>query len=289
MKRALVAATLAAACGKGSGSEVLGNLQDPRELVVDESGVYVADGDQLVRWADGKRTSVFEGMRVGNIAVDPEAIYFVVDDQAKHQAELRRIPKQGGAVTVLATDWPLQDIQVDGKYVYWQSGELRRIAKSGGTRETIVRADSVDLSSDLAFDDRYVYFVGKDSVDRVPKDGGQVEVLATEARAAARPTIHDDVVWWTEDDWKHLKRLKLGGSVETIALDPGAFIAGLAWSNGMLVLDSTNKKLLRVDAAGKATTVRTFETSPSKLAVFGDATYVSFDKVAGTPAQVRRF
>src|SRR6185312_16000626 len=45
MRRALVVAIFVAAtaCGRGGGGDVLGNLKEPKEIVADDSGVYVAD------------------------------------------------------------------------------------------------------------------------------------------------------------------------------------------------------------------------------------------------------
>lgn len=293
MQRIVILGLVLAGCGRGSGgsSDVLGNLKEPNDVIADASGVYVADGDRLVRWNDGERTTLFHGARVDNLAVDDDAVYYVTYDETKMQAQIRRVAKQGGAATVLATDWPLVDVEVDGGFVYWSSLGIHRVAKTGGTPETIVPAESVALGSDLALADHHVYFLGKDAIARVSDAGGPVEALfPTDADHAAGPIVHDGVVWWTEHDWKALKRAKVGGAFETIALTPSAFVAGLAWSErGMLVLDSTGRRLVRVDAAGKVTLLQHFDRTPRKLAAFGDAVYVGFDRTDAASASIRRY
>lgn len=281
MQRIVIFAAVLAACGRSAGGrgDVLGNLHEPNDLVADGSAVYVADGDRLVRWSGGTPTTLFHGARVDNLAVDDDAVYYVSYDQDKMVATIRRVSKQGGAATVLATDWPLVDVQVDGDFVYWSSLGIHRVAKTGGAPQTIVPAEAVALGSDVALADHRVYFLGTAAIARVPEAGGPVETLfATDADHAAGPIVHDGVVWWTEHDWTALKRAKVGGAVETIALTPHAFVAGLAWSErGMLVIDSTARDLSRVDASGKLTLLQHFDQSPKKLAAFGGAIYVGFE------------
>ena len=203
---------------------------------------------------------------------------------------IRRMPKPSGQATVLATDWPLVDLQLDGDHLYWNSGEIHRMPKSGGPVETIVAAAEVQLSSDLAFDAEHVYFIGAQSIARAPKAGGPVQALfAAETGHAANPMVHDGVVWWTENDWKVLKRAELGGEVETVDLGRDAFVGGMAWSDGLLVLDAINRRLLRVDSTGKAATVKQFDARPGRLAVFGKAVYVTIDRADSTPGSVRRY
>jgi hypothetical protein len=127
---------------------------------------------------------------------------------------VRRVRKEGGAPTedFAAHEPGLDDLALDGAYVYWTNVDaVRRAPKSGGAALTVYRGDVV---SGLAVDDQSVFTTtrplssagepGEARIVRIPKDGRAPPV---EARAG---------VWGTSVDRVYLA---IGAATLFVAVD----------------------------------------------------------------------
>jgi hypothetical protein len=114
------------------------------------------------------------------------AVYAAAQDvstPAANRGVIARVAKGGGTPTALITTAGLpNDIVVDDEAVYWTEeapfgtfgeGHIARAALDGTNVQMLAMVDA----SALALDADYVYFL-TDSLNRIPKRGGAIEVLA---------------------------------------------------------------------------------------------------------------
>ena len=204
---------------------------DPYQLAADDTHVYFADwhDDKIKRIpvAGGAPTVVTSGSSLilhRGLALDSTHVYW------GDHAGIRRLPKAGGAVQVLAADTQSVKLAVDGTHVYWSvwgsgTGQVRRVAKTGGAIQNVVTGR--DDPYGLALDATTVYFteLGTGQVYRVGKDGtGLTAYVAADISPYMAETIavNDTHVFWTDTTGTHTGRvrrvLKGGGTVENLAL-----------------------------------------------------------------------
>lgn len=170
--------------GARTAETMVGQLVVPRLLVQDETSLYwvVADGSLLALAKEGEttaRTLANVGPSVVSLAADPGsggAIYLASN------AEIRRVPKAGGAPETVATTSPRPAaLAVDDANVFVMAYDpdalevgIVRVAKGGGAPVQIAGAgpDTTDLYA-IALDRDAVFWDEGDNVFRsAPKSSG---------------------------------------------------------------------------------------------------------------------
>ena len=161
------------------------------EMALDATHLYwVTDGifGPSEVWRADRATAqrehlVTSDLRVYALAIDETHVYF--GETAGETGNVIRVPKAGGATqtVVAAADNPIS-IAVDETHVYFPrafspDGMVLRAPKEGGVPELVV-AD-VDNPWDFAVDETHLYVSeqNRGRVIRVPKTGGDAEVLAS--------------------------------------------------------------------------------------------------------------
>ncbi len=124
---------------------------------------------------------------VGGFAIDDDAIFYVhLEGDA---GAIRRVPKDGGAPTVLSEaqvalaggySGAAPGITVDDAYVYWMSGSLdgfiARVPKTGG--DTDIVATGVTQGQDVIVDSAQLYWSEHNQVHKADADGGSPVTVA---------------------------------------------------------------------------------------------------------------
>lgn len=159
------------------GEYVGGMASDGEELFISRSetsaGVSVVEL-RAVRIDTGATRTLDTMMRTASpVAVDATDVYYIDLD------EVKKVPKQGGAVTVLAKARKPRSLAVDATHVYFTDagprmidGAIDRVAKAGGALETL--AADQDQPYRLTIDDTYVYWT---NAGRYDQSTGAVMVL----------------------------------------------------------------------------------------------------------------
>jgi hypothetical protein len=127
--------------------------------------------------------------RPTSLAVDATHVYWVDSDDGT----LARMPRDGGAITALATGASVNtpwSVAVAGSYVYWidtDDGAIRRTPKAGGATSTVATGQGQPMA--IASDGSYVWWTQRDSTGshlrRVSTWGGAPTTLATGSGFAA--------------------------------------------------------------------------------------------------------
>ncbi len=199
------------------------------------------------------RTNIQVPFGTGELAVDPDNVYYL------DGANLDTVPRSGGATSTLATGSPgsfSSGLAIYQQDLYWMStlagatGDLYHVAAGGSTAEVV--ASGLSAAAYAAVDASNYYWVTTDasSINRVPRTGGTVVVLATSPNKATSLVqtpgglaIGADSVYWTtntacggpagaacppqSDAGSSVNRVPLGGgSVEVLATDSA--VAGIA-------------------------------------------------------------
>lgn len=141
------------------------------ELALDDQRVYWTTGDTVESVGkDGadRRTHATGQAYPGGVASDGEHVFWLdINDPAG--CMLRRAPVGGGAVEALWTDpTPFQTprdcspgtskIVVDDQYVYWGGDLVQRVPKAGGPLEVVAQCDVLYVR-DIMVDDTHVYWL----------------------------------------------------------------------------------------------------------------------------------
>lgn len=156
--------------------------------------------------AGGPQTPVFPApIQTGYIGTDAGYLYWI-DGSA--QGGLRRALANTGPVEDLADGHEMYNIAFDQDHVYWVYGgtylngswvgaEIRRVLKTGGAPQTVVKIPT--FANSIAVDATDVYWASYDgaSINRVNKQGGPIVKLADAANPRAL-AIDDTAVYWVE-------------------------------------------------------------------------------------------
>ncbi len=171
------------------------------------------------------------------LALDNTYVYFGDD------VGIRRVPKEGGTVTILASGYDSYEMALDYGYVYWTEWSLvaddaiRRVPKAGGAVQTIVLGGTLANPHGIAVDGSYVYWTEEDSgkVRRVSKKGGTILDLVPIQLSyqAYSIAVNDQHVFWidstTTPGTGRIRRVpKGGGTVDNL-------LAGLSGPRGVSI------------------------------------------------------
>lgn len=188
--------------------------------------------EQKPQWPNSKKIAGKEqGLsHVSNIVVDDKFAYVTIGgtvaDANAGTNGLRKIELATGAVTSLddGKQSPQAErggLALDDKYVYWKAGgTIQRIAKEGGTSETVV-SENVGMGIDLAVDNERVYWTNhgyySPNTPQVPspiysasKAGGKAEVFVAEQMVPHDVAVDDKFVYWCTPT-SVLRKAKSGG------------------------------------------------------------------------------
>ena len=137
------------------------------------------------------------------LTVDPAFVYWT----ERNGGVIYRQIKTGGALEVLGANQdngtPFE-IAVDGMYVYFtdfDNGQVQRMRRDGSGKTELLAANQ-PRAKGISIDYGYVYWANNMSneIRRMPKAGGNVQILQSEQTAASSVYAGDDYVYWTVDD-----------------------------------------------------------------------------------------
>lgn len=193
-------------------------------------------------WTKGKKIAGKEqGLsHISNVVVDEHFAYVVIGgtvaDANSGTNGLRKIDLATGSVTVLDDGKRMPQSEqgglvADDIYLYWNAGgSIVRIAKQGGTAETVV-SENVGIGIDMAVDNERVYWAnhgyysaGTPSVPKpvysAVKSGGRSEIFADEQMIPGSIVTDDRFVYWRTAAGIN-KKAKSGGELQTILQTAG--------------------------------------------------------------------
>lgn len=156
--------------------------------------------------AGGPQTPVFPApIQTGYIGSDAGYLYWI---DGSTPGGLRRALTDTGPVENLVDGPEMYNIAFDQDHVYWVYAgtyvngswvgtEIRRVLKTGGAPETVVKIPT--FANSIAVDGTDVYWASYDglSINRVNKQGGPIVKLAYAANPRAL-AIDDEAVYWVE-------------------------------------------------------------------------------------------
>lgn len=221
-------------------------LDHPNALASDEKFVYFITGGTVASQQEGTNnvmkmpieggalTILFRGGEIipdsHDLALDETHVYFSANG-------LRRVPKNGGAATLLTKAFTAIEIVVDKENVYWMPyvGEgmppapLYSVAKTGGEPKTLT--DPRPSANGLCIDDQFVYWIQTDGIYKTGKQGGG-SIEKVYSMPAGSEILSDlksdaDSFYFMQVQSKQLMKLpKTGGEPKLLAKDVGKFWVG---------------------------------------------------------------
>ncbi len=128
------------------------------------------------------------GVRPAGLALDDRYVYFALGAvrwNTLDRAAIVRVPKEGGTPVVLAQDshYHVWDLAVDETHVYW--ARMRD--------NNFVPGDGPDIGG---------------AVLRVPKEGGEVELLASGQNGPQSVVVEGDYVYWINYASGNIRRVR---------------------------------------------------------------------------------
>jgi hypothetical protein len=161
--------------------------------------------------------------------------------------QIAMVPKAGGQPTLLAGQTAPSAIAVDDRHVYWvnqgsespATGELVRTAL-GDLTQTEILLSGLELPNALTVGAEYVFFASGSRVFRVPKAGGQAELVEDDFGPIKTMAVQADTVYLAGE--AGLGRARVGAATQVadsrgmlgIAVNcQGAFATG--WFESLVV------------------------------------------------------
>jgi hypothetical protein len=208
------------------------------EMELDSTNLYWVANDTTITdtaevWraarAGGAATRLVQGPgQIYALAIDEQYVYYArALPPWDTGGSVWRISKGGGEPQTLADNLPNPtSVAVDGTHLYFTGGgspgNVRRVAKSGGAVEVV--AAGIDGPWDIALDDTslYVSEMTPGRILRLPKQGGQRQVLASKAVGTSWLRVQGSVVFFSSCDIPDCPVQKLwrvpalGGAVELV-------------------------------------------------------------------------
>ena len=189
--------------GGGGTVTTLWSGQVGRVVAVDAAHVYWWDRaatDVMQAGLDGSgATSIATGQpEVGSLAVHSGSLFWTTS------TTVMQLDLAGSTLTTLASGLgEPRSVAADATHVYWAQGPwagtntLQRIPRGGGTIELLATAETFAI----AIDDTHVYVANNHggTIWRIPKSGGAVEVLATGQPYPWDIELDDVAAYWSSE------------------------------------------------------------------------------------------
>lgn len=165
-------------------------------------------GDQI--------TTLAENQNPTKLILDQDNVYWLDEPMTDELGEpmfgqpmhLKRVPKLGGAVVVVATAKSFRNIHVDDQSIYWMSNDgtdhvtasLYSTPKIGGGAITTI-AVLPESQALLGVDSSSVYIEDTDAltVSSMPKSGGAQTLLISNVLKNARRLLDAQNIYWYDD------------------------------------------------------------------------------------------
>ncbi|APR77749.1 Hypothetical protein A7982_03096 [Minicystis rosea] len=145
------------------------------------------------------------------VFVDGDFIYW----GAEEGATVGRVPKGGGAPTILAKSMELGgwNVAVDATHVYWSgmTGNgitVKSIPKAGGGTPTVIATEPTPGIVTVAVDDEHIYWANGNAgtVSAIPKGGGPVTVIGKNQGNVYSIAADNSAVYWVSNTTERLMR-----------------------------------------------------------------------------------
>jgi hypothetical protein len=183
-------------------------------IVADTDRIYWFDYDASLGYSGGAIRSVpkiggavtvvASGLGgVNAFTVDANNVYWTEYDIASGDGSVKQVPKAGGTIITLATDFFPTGIAVDATTVFYSggagpSGGTKSVPIGGGTVTNISVGTGSFGAASLVQDANYIYGVAGTLARRILKTGGTVEVLATGLQNASGAALDNSSLYWAE-------------------------------------------------------------------------------------------
>ncbi len=140
------------------------------------------------------------------LAIDATTVYIIDNGSG-----VKKVAKNGGTVTTLASIWTVRTIAVDSANVYWVEDCVKKVGINGGDITTLTSAYA--NSSALAIDSSNVYWEYA-GINKVSKNGGSTTNIASGTAYAM--AVDATSVYWA--DGSAINKVGIdGGTVTTLA------------------------------------------------------------------------
>jgi hypothetical protein len=152
-----------------------------------------------------------------------DVYYFSMPTITPNTTEIYRVPKTGGAVSLVATvPGDVASVAITGVYLYMAGfAGVFRIHKQHGSVQLLADGDGFPSEVEVAGNRVYFSRLFADTIESVPVDGGAIDVLASGLNAPNDLAIRDGYVYFTELDSGGVKRVpQAGGPVESLSNVP---------------------------------------------------------------------
>ena len=228
-------------------------------------GALCTEKCRVVLWPKGGGERVLEVEQLSGVAAGPAAAYWT---DASHVWRLAYTEERSRAI---ASDQPEPfDLVVRAGVAYWTNyggGSVVKVSTAGD--KFVVLAQGLEHPSQIAVDDRYVYFItgykpevlvrtgarkhvvvrGQGTVSRVPIDGGKVEPLANGRDTPKQVAPLDGAVYFLDKGKDGVDTLMQWHASKGLrSVDAGRPVHGLTAGATDLVL-STSEGLYRIPAS----------------------------------------
>jgi hypothetical protein len=212
------------------------------------------------------------------VAADDELVFF-----ERTPTVLAKVPIRGGPVTDLRTDLDrIWTVAVDDEYVYTTEFGIgvRRVKKSGGASELVMRPKGSFTIMALGRDHVYVALTSENQIAMVAKAGGEPTLLAGQTAPSAI-AVDDQHVYWVNQGSESLAtgelvRAALGDLTQTEILLSGLELPNAVAVGAEHVFFASGSRVFRVSKAGGEAELVEDDFGPVKsMAAQGDTVYLA--------------
>ncbi len=186
-------------------------------IAVDDSFVYTADGwyggtVRRIPLCGGEATELASGQdRPFGIAVNDTDVFWAEQGDFGANGAIWRWHKSTGQLTTIASgQLNPSAVVIDEHAIYWQGNFIFKAPLSGGAATQL--GSKAGSFMGLAQDATHIYFAGINTVGRVPKSGGDSEMLVQS---------EDDDGWSAAVDHDWVYYTIYGGSLKKVAKTGG--------------------------------------------------------------------
>jgi hypothetical protein len=210
----------------GTSADVRTDLERIWMAAVDAEYVYTTEFEAGVRRVKKMGGDTELVVRPGRghataLAVDSAFVYVTLTDEN----QVAMVPKSGGQPTLLAGQSTPSAIAVDSKYAYWVNqgaedgvdGQLMR-APSGDLTGAETLLSDLRAPTAIAVGDDDVFFAGPSGIFRVPKAGGDAELVTNDFGPVKSMTAYGDTAYAA--GMAGLGRVRADGALQVVDSRP---------------------------------------------------------------------